>query len=493
MRRILFNFIAAAICSSAFITGCTTETKDNVHYVNLSQVACSFLGEGNSPLAVDVKASPAQWTATPGATWVKIERTDERTLTITVDDNGTGAERNTTITIEAGQASQQIRVNQLPLDSEFARYRRLETFQMGAVMSPSGRYMGGFTASIAPDDSWQYSPVIIDVETEERYEFGPFPESLYFISQTIAITDQGLMFLSNSNGGQIAINTTGDIIVPEAPAGFQFQPEVQGSSADGRYWVGFAKESNGEEGLTWPLLWTDGVAEKLPMPAKNFRDEAFWYGIMARGISADGSVIYGTTWENLDFGMVYWKRDGGEWKVDYVGQDVHEIKPVKMLDAFGEEMDYNLADGIICTAEYTKISATGKWIAGSYRIETLADNRMDIVRTQYAAFYNTETETTTVVKDYGGSVGIHITDDGIAFIGLGTMNLSSGVVYDLNTNTELGSVEEWVHDTYGIYVPTGYINSVSPDGRVIFGTMLDMTGTQDLITIGWYVAPPAEA
>ena len=87
MRRILFNFIAAAICSSAFITGCTTETKDNVHYVNLSQVACSFLGEGNSPLAVDVKASPAQWTATPGATWVKIERTDERTLTITVDDN----------------------------------------------------------------------------------------------------------------------------------------------------------------------------------------------------------------------------------------------------------------------------------------------------------------------------------------------------------------------------------------------------------------------
>ena len=82
MRRILFNFIAAAICSSAFITGCTTETKDNVHYVNLSQVACSFLGEGNSPLAVDVKASPAQWTATPGATWVKIERTDERTHAI---------------------------------------------------------------------------------------------------------------------------------------------------------------------------------------------------------------------------------------------------------------------------------------------------------------------------------------------------------------------------------------------------------------------------
>ena len=433
-RCLLPKGVAAALFAVSVLNGCN-EGTENLQYVNLSQAACSFLGEDNTPLTITVDASPATWQATPNASWIKAERTDEHTLTLTADDNDTDQERKTTVTIQADRATQTIRINQLPKDSSFARYRKLDEFASSA-MSPGGKYAGGYIISVAPDDSWQYSPVIIDVETEERYEFGPFPESLYFISQTIAITDQGLMFLSNSNGGQIAINTTGDIIVPEAPAGFQFQPEVQGSSADGRYWVGFAKESNGEEGLTWPLLWTDGVAEKLPMPAKNFRDEAFWYGIMARGISADG---------------------------------------------------------IICTAEYTKISATGKWIAGSYRIETLADNRMDIVRTQYAAFYNTETETTTVVKDYGGSVGIHITDDGIAFIGLGTMNLSSGVVYDLNTNTELGSVEEWVHDTYGIYVPTGYINSVSPDGRVIFGTMLDMTGTQDLITIGWYVAPPAEA
>ena len=342
MKRCLFpKGVAAALFAVSVLNGCN-EGTENLQYVNLSQAACSFLGEDNTPLTITVDASPATWQATPNASWIKAERTDEHTLTLTADDNDTDQERKTTVTIQADRATQTIRINQLPKDSFFARYRKLDEFASSA-MSPGGKYAGGYIISVAPDDSWQYSPVIIDVETEERYEFGPFPESLYFISQTIAITDQGLMFLSNSNGGQIAINTTGDIIVPEAPAGFQFQPEVQGSSADGRYWVGFAKESNGEEGLTWPLLWTDGVAEKLPMPAKNFRDEAFWYGIMARGISADGSVIYGTTWENLDFGMVYWKRDGGEWKVDYVGQDVHEIKPVKMLDAFGEEMDYNLA------------------------------------------------------------------------------------------------------------------------------------------------------
>ena len=80
--------------------------------------------------------------------------------------------------IVADQASQEIRVNQLAKDNEFARFRKLDTFQMGAAMSPSGKYAGGFTASIAPDHSWQYTPTIVDLETGEVYEVGPFPESL---------------------------------------------------------------------------------------------------------------------------------------------------------------------------------------------------------------------------------------------------------------------------------------------------------------------------
>ena len=493
MRRILFNFIAAAICSSAFITGCTTETKDNVHYVNLSQVACSFLGEGNSPLAVDVKASPAQWTATPGATWVKIERTDERTLTITVDDNGTGAERNTTITIEAGQASQQIRVNQLPLDSEFARYRRLETFQMGAVMSPSGRYMGGFTASIAPDDSWQYSPTIVDTETDEVYEFGPFPESLYYLHQTMAITDQGLLFISDGyNGGQIAIDTSGEIFIPEAPAGYRFRPEIQATSADGKYWVGFAQNESGSNGgLTHPLLWIDGVPHELPMLDLNYRDEEIWVGVMARGISADGSIIYGTSWENSDFGMLYWRNEGANTaKPRWVGDDVREVTSVKLIRD-GEEYDYNVVNGFTCQAQLTKVSPSGKWIAGTYRTETPADDRQSVVRVETAAFYNTETETSVIVEDYGESSGIHVTDDGIGFIGIGTLGISSGAVYDLNTGTDLGSTQEWVYDNYGIIIPAGYINRISADGKFVFGTSAQASAMGTSF-INWYIAPPLE-
>ena len=492
MKKNLFLKGILAFCATAVFTGCNTESGENLQYVNLSQVSCSFLGEGNQPLVIEVKASPATWEATPGATWVKVERTDDRTLTVTVDDNDTGAERSTTIAIVADQASQEIRVNQLAKDNEFARFRKLDTFQMGAAMSPSGKYAGGFTASIAPDDSWQYSPTIVDLETGEVYEFGPYPESLHYLHQTMAITDQGLLFISDGqNGGQIAIDTSGEIFIPEAPAGYRFRPEIQATSADGKYWVGFAQNESGSNGgLTHPLLWIDGVPHELPMLDLNYRDEEIWVGVMARGISANGEIIYGTSWENWDFGMLYWINNGTNTTAPkWVGHDVKEVWEETMKMSDGTEYTTHLVNGLICEAQLTKISPNGKWIASSYRTETPADDRMSVVMTQTAAFYNTETETTTIVSDYGESVGVHVTDDGIGFIGIGTLGISSGVVYDLNTGTDLGSTQDWVYDNYGIIIPAGYINYISADGRFVLGTKAE-SSVGGVNFINWYIAPP---
>ena len=492
MKRLFSaKLIAALSVAAAVLTGCTTGTEETLQYVNLSQVSCSFLGEGNQPLVIEVKASPATWEATPGATWVKVERTDDRTLTVTVDDNDTGAERSTTIAIVADQASQEIRVNQLAKDNEFARFRKLDTFQMGAAMSPSGKYAGGFTASIAPDDSWQYSPTIVDLETGEVYEFGPFPESLYYLHQTMAITDQGLLFISDGyNGGQIAIDTSGEIFIPEAPAGYRFRPEIQATSADGKYWVGFAQNESGSNGgLTHPLLWIDGVPHELPMLDLNYRDEEIWVGVMARGISADGSIIYGTSWESSDFGMLYWVNNGENTaKPRWVGEDVREVTEITMQMGDGTEYKTHKVYGCICTAELTKISPSGKWIATTYRKEEVGSDGF-IAYVQRPAFYNTETETTTVVEDYGEATGMHVTDDGIAFIGIGTLGISSGKVYDLNTGTDLGDTQDWVYDKYGIIIPAGYINYISPDGRFVLGTKAE-SSAMGVSFINWYIAPP---
>ena len=489
MKRLFTTGIAAATLLLSCLSGCT-KTEETFHYVNLSQVACSFLGEGNQPLEITVKASPAAYEATPGATWVKATQSEDgKVLILTVDDNDTGAERSTTVTIAAGEALQTIQVNQLPKDSAIARYRKLDTFQMGAAMSPSGKYAGGFTVSIAPDDSYLFTPTIVDLETGEVYEFGPFPGSLYYLMQTMAITNQGLLFISDG-GGQIAIDLTGNIFIPEAPAGFTSKPEIQGTSADGVYWVGYAREDAIGKGLCKPLLWTDGVAQELPLPDLNYRNEEIWYGVMARGISANGKIIYGTSWENLDFGMLYWVNNGANTeKPKWVGEDVREVWEETMKMSDGTEYTTHLVNGLICQAQLTKISPNGKWIASSYRTETPADDRISIVTTQTAAFYNTETETTTIVSDYGESVGVHVTDDGIGFIGIGTLGISSGAVYDLNTGTDLGSTQEWVYDKYGIIIPAGYINYISPDGRFVLGTKAE-SSAMGVSFINWYIAPP---
>ena len=56
MKKNLFLKGILAFCAAAVFTGCNTESGENLQYVNLSQVSCSFLGEGNQPLVIEVKA-----------------------------------------------------------------------------------------------------------------------------------------------------------------------------------------------------------------------------------------------------------------------------------------------------------------------------------------------------------------------------------------------------------------------------------------------------
>ena len=490
MRKDLFGVLALLV-GSALFAGCTTGPEGTEeHYIKLSDAVCTFTEDGGETQVIDVRANP-EWSFESGASWLKVSEGEGSTLVVSADPN-TDGERSAEITLQAGEATASIRVYQLGARGLSARYRLLEQLN-SAVMSPSGRYAGGFTASIAPDDSWQYSPTIVDLETGEVYEFGPYPESLHYLTQTMAITDQGLLFISDGfHGGQIAIDLTGNIFIPEAPAGFTNKPQIQGTSADGKYWVGFGMKGKlfEDPAPQKALLWIDGVPHELPWPELNYRNEEAWYGGMARGISANGEIIYGTSWENSDFGMLYWINNGTSTAAPkWVGHDVKEVWEETMKMSDGTEYTTHLVNGLICQAQLTKISPNGKWIASSYRTETPADDRISIVTTQKAAFFNTETETTVIVEDYGESVGVHVTDDGIAFIGIGTLGISSGKVYDLNTGTDLGDTQDWVYDKYGIIIPAGYINYISPDGRFVLGTKAE-SSAMGVSFINWYIAPP---
>ena len=72
------------------------------------------------------------------------------------------------------------------------------------------------------------------------------------------------------------------------------------------------------------------------------------------------------------------------------------------------------------------------------------------------------------------------------------MALSSGMVYDLNTGTDLGSTQDWIYDNYGIITTTGYVTYVSADGRYVLGTLAQAALIVGTKFISWYIAPPLE-
>ena len=477
MKKLHFITLAAA----AALTAACSSTETVYEYVRLSDAACTFLASDNTQKSIEVTASGA-WQADAGASWLTVERQDDYLL-LAAADNDSGMERVTEIVITSGSATAGIKVIQMAPESSMYRYRILKTFDMGAKMSKNGRYVGGNIKALLPDETWENYPTIIDLETDEWIQFGPLPDDLYCIEVPFAVSDEGTVFFYDSNtNGCIGFDISGNAFTPKAPAGQTTIPQVQSISADGRIWVGWGHQPGN---LYQPIRWIDGEPEILPVPPLNFRDAPYVTGVTVRGCSADGSVIYGSTWDNLDFGMLYWK-DG---KVDWVGSDVRETQTVQIDNGIGETIDYRLVNGMIATAEYTKISPNGRWIAGAYRTEKLAGN--DIARTQYPAFFNTETGKTTIVTDFGEGYASHATDDGLGIILLGTFLPSSGIVYDIEHQVSLGSVEEWVSDNYGIVIPTGYITYITPDRSRLMGNVLESTAVGTRV-VSWYVAPPLE-
>ena len=370
-----------------------------------------------------------------------------------------------------------------------SRYRYMIDY-FGGVISPNGKWFGAFYNDYDENDNTINYPVIINIETDKRIVLGPYPASMFGLADAMAITDQGTLYIDDSvNGGVVGFTPDGDYFLSQAAPGFSGATVIEGSALDGRVMVGWGTGS--PEGYTYgPVKIVDGEYQPLPLPELNYRGDEHDQGAMARGISANGEIIYGTSWENWDFGMLYWVNNGANTeKPKWVGEDVREVWEETMKNSDGTEYTTHLVNGLICQAQLTKISPNGKWIASSYRTETPAEDRLSIVTTQTAAFYNTETETTTIVSDYGESVGVHVTDDGIGFIGIGTLGISSGAVYDLNTGTDLGSTQDWVYDNYGIIIPAGYINYVSADGRFVLGTKAE-SSAGGVSFINWYIAPP---
>ena len=465
------------VCTALLLTGCKTEGVSETQYVRLSDAACAFRGEGNSPLTIEVHANPAEWKAEALASWVEVTEVTATSFTVAVADNDSADTRKAEIAVRAGAVEQTIAVVQLAKDHVFPRYRCHPEFQYGTAMSPGGHYAGGFYSTYDEEGNVNQHPVIIDVATGAWTALGPYPNGLFRLLQTMCISDAGELVIA-CNDGCVVMTPDGNYFRLEVPADFTGLPEVSQVSSAGT-WVGWARKN----GSSCPLKWVDGVAAELPKPALNYRDEPIG-DVQARGISADGRIVYGTTWDNLDFGMVYWDEAG---EVHYVGEDVRYVRTVDRPDGYGGTRKYNLADGMWTTATNTNVSPNGKYIAGTFRRESM-DETGQVNETNYPAFFNTETGKTVIFEELVGGGGVSATSDGLGFTADSTFGPSSGKVVDIENGIVLGSALEWIESTYGILVPAGYITYM-PDSKDRFlGAML-YTGGPVVEGINWYVGP----
>ena len=483
MKHIIRRIIPIVLLLGGTLTGCNNPANNETHYVRLSDAACTFRHTDNTPFTIEVITSPDNWEARSSGSWLQAER-QGTALVLTPEENLTGAERSTEVTVTAGQATARIQVTQLGDTTLPIIYRKLDDLHSSAI-SPDGNIVGGYY-STADDESYSKMTVVfIDLRTGERTEFGPYPESLILPTSVSCVTSQGLMYVVNGQGDMFAFDMhERNYFIPEV-AGYA-TIQVNSSSADGTKWVGRATGKG--ETMYVPLISENGTVRELPMTELNYRNEPHSMGIIARGISADGSIADGTIWDNLDFGMAYWDKEGN---VHYVGEDVRTVTTVQRSDGYGGTYDYNIVNGMISWAGTYQASPSGKYIAGTYREESISENGETINESYWPAFFNTETKKTHVFNEFGDGCGMTATDDGIGFIGTPSVFTTAGAVVNIETGEHLGSIQEWVMDRYGLYLPAaGFVQYVIPTGEpgsefILWGISPDSTVSEP----NWYVAP----
>ncbi len=481
MKNILSKTVWTLGIAALVMTGCKNSEEQ---YVRLSDLVCTFQGSGNEPYTITVDSEPEAWRATANASWVSAENVEGK-LVLTVSDNTDGSERTTTVDVVAGKAMASISVIQLGENDLPVRYRLLKDLH-SAVISPNGKLAAGYySVADAETGTAIYYFHFINLDTDEKTELGPWPESLMFPTSVTCMTDTGIVYAIDANGGMKAIDMNEKNFYAVEVPGIANASSlgINSVSGDGEFWVGYAMEN----GHYRPFVFENGQATMLPLLGKDFRDIPYDgedFDLMARGFSADRSIIYGTTWDNQDYGMVYWDA---ERNVHFVGEDERKVRTVQRNGPEGEKYDYNIVDGMISWSSQFNISPNGKWIAGTYRKEELVNDGDKVEQTEFAAFYNVEANKTYIFEEYGAASGMCVNDEGIGFIGLPSMYTSKTAVVRIETGEALGSFQDYIYGLYGVRVPEGFLQYVTPDGKRFWAATLSSEGIA-MTALNWYLA-----
>lgn len=434
MKRLLYS---TAILAFAFTVSCNRIEK--TEYLSAEYNSYMFTsGKDSVTIAVN---STSEWEATHSADWIRTEKIAEDSLKIAVITNGSEEPRESEINLLSGNNSFRIIVSQ----TGYAFKGRFEDIASLAdpVISRNGKYVAGVEMGSADG---LYVPVIIDTYTGE---WTRMEETSDFARIRVISNDGKTMvviapdFYTNYIWKDSNLNT-----IP-LPEGYN-SPVISNFAYDETIWVGYAYNMNKQ---FVPVKWTNGEAEILEVPDVNVEGSTLQNGAMARDCNSDGSVIYGSEWDQM--GLIYWK-DG---RMYYPSIDYTELVQI------GSD---TWVSTIRVTAELSKLSHNGKYLTAPFN-----DYKNG---TTHPVLINTETSEVSILEIGVPAAGLTVNDNGTIFGGLGGSPVQGGLVIDSETGT-YKNMSDWMKENYGIVINDDrMITQFSEDNNVIWGMRFQMTG-----------------
>lgn len=461
------NIIYSALFALIVLVSAACSKIEEADQIYISYSSYTFGCEPGN-LVLDINSNAA-WDVSCDADWIELGGKSDDKLEISVTENATSSVRHASLTFTAGTAVKSVSISQLykTFSGTFADIDELFT----PVFSRNGKFYATVTIVQGDDGSELKAPLVVNCETGERQVL----EGLPGYTSVRAVSDDGSIVAYSSGLGGDVLYVDGEAVDVPVP-GCQYYA-VHAISSDNRIMAGYAY--NAQERSFKPVRWIDRVPEILLVPEKDLADYPV-KNAMARGCSADGSVIYGSDWNT--YGLMYWK-DG---EVHYPAKDLMQIKTIN-YDNYGTIVEMPAVSYIFQYAESHKISANGRYIAAGvldYLTES-PDRPSEQIR--YPVVLDTETGEAHYLQFDGmyDHIGLTADNDGVCYAAAGHDNYMTGFVFDFNSSRAY-TISEWMSSRYGISVDDNrMVVNVSDDGNVISGWKAN-SSMIGILYSGWY-------
>ncbi|WP_295940623.1 BACON domain-containing protein [uncultured Alistipes sp.] len=465
-------------------TGCKED--DNYvlinNYIEVSDDGYTFRALGGE-LTINVNPVPdGTWIAQikNGADWLTEVSRQETAYTVRADLNisSSADTRTATIVFTSGKAIREITVLQdaivegykLDQNGVAPRLVKLPAELTTIVMSDNGKYVVGIGRSMpANADQYHYYPVIFETSKPDRENWTIFPESAMYKWEAKGVADTGDFLIDSRSPLASAYHCAPDGTMNSIEGAGYSSVQFSGISANGSVWVGAVTH----DGTDTPqknsaVKWVNGVSEILPAPELNIWREVSAKGQYARGVSADGSIIYGSDcgYDDTELSAVYWDANG-EYRI--FGKDLVEFNEQLLYPGTSYEKLVPWTKHVRQIGTLTNLSRNGKYYTSTFWNLDIV-NFINSPRDMHPYIYNLETGEEQVLYDYSNHSGITVSDDGLVSIGYPAVNSNQCLIYDFAAETEPITANEYLLERYGINLGKNVIiEKFCSDGKTILG------------------------